>query len=49
VIVPGEYVVTARCDSCGVYANPREFAEAEPGGRKDAYSGTCEICAEEEC
>ena len=49
VIVAGEGVVTARCDSCGVYGNPREFAEAEPGGRKDAYSGTCGVCSAEEC
>jgi hypothetical protein len=49
VIVAGEWVVTARCDSCGLYGNPRVFQEAEPGGRKDAYSGTCAVCAEEEC
>ena len=47
VIVPGEWVVTARSDSCGVYGNPREFHEAEPGGRKDAYSGTCGTCGGE--
>ncbi len=46
-IVPGGVVVTARCDECGVYGNPREFAEAEPGGRKDSYSGMCRECAEE--
>lgn len=46
MIVPGEWVVTARCDSCGVYGNPREFSEAEPGGRKDAYWGRCGACAE---
>ena len=49
VIVPGEWVVTARCASCGVYVNPREFVEAEPGGRKDAFSGTCGACTGEEC
>jgi hypothetical protein len=49
VIVPGEWVVTARCVSCGCYGNPREFADAESGGRKDASSGTCETCAEEGC
>ncbi len=47
VIVPGDHVVTARCDRCGRYANPREFAEVSPGGRKDAYSGTCWACAGE--
>jgi hypothetical protein len=48
VIIPGDKVVTARCDSCGAYGNPREFAGVEPGGRKDAYSGTCETCTGEE-
>jgi hypothetical protein len=47
-IVPGDWVVTARCNACGVYGNPREFAEAQPGGRKDAYSGTCGACAGEQ-
>jgi hypothetical protein len=46
VIVPGEGVVTARCDGCGAYFNPREMAQVSPGGRKDAYSGTCGACAE---
>ena len=45
VIVPGDRVVTARCDGCGVYANPRDFAEYRPGGRHGAYAGTCEACA----
>ena len=44
VIVPGDGVVTAQCDGCGRYANPREFVEVRPGGRKDAYSGTCGTC-----
>ena len=44
-IVPGDEVVTARCDGCGIYFNPREMAEVSPGGRKDAYSGTCVTCA----
>ncbi len=47
VIVPGDRVVTARCDGCGVYGNPREFAEYRPGGRHGAFSGTCATCAEE--
>jgi hypothetical protein len=47
VIVPGDDVVTARCDRCGCYGNPREFAEVRPGGRKDAYAGTCQTCTEE--
>jgi hypothetical protein len=48
VIVPGDGVVTARCDLCGAYGNPREFAEVSPGGRKDAYAGRCGRCTEEE-
>jgi hypothetical protein len=47
VIVPGDSTVTARCDHCWCYGNPREFAEIRPGGRKNAYSGTCETCAEQ--
>jgi hypothetical protein len=47
VIVPGDRVVMARCDSCWRYSNPRDFAEISPGGRKNAYSGTCGMCAEE--
>jgi hypothetical protein len=47
VIVPGDVVVTARCEGCGRYFNPREMAQCSPGGRMDAYSGTCGGCAEE--
>ena len=47
VIVPGDAVVTARCDWCGRYFNPREMAVVSPGGRYDAYSGICGTCAEE--
>jgi hypothetical protein len=46
-IVPGDWVVTARCDGCGRYGNPREFSEVSLGGRKGAYSGMCRACAEE--
>jgi hypothetical protein len=46
VIVAGDTVVTARCDVCGCYANPREFTEVHPGGRKDAYGGVCSSCSE---
>jgi hypothetical protein len=48
VMVPGDHVVTARCDSCGTYGNPREFSGVNLGGRKGAYSGTCATCAVEE-
>ncbi len=47
IIVPGDMVVTARCDGCGHYGNPREFQEVRLGGRKGAYSGLCPGCGEE--
>jgi hypothetical protein len=47
VIVPGDVVVTARCEGCGAYFNPRKMVEFSPGGRYNAYSGTCGACAEE--
>jgi hypothetical protein len=46
-IVPGDLVVTARCGSCGIYGNPRDFSGVRLGGRKGAYSGRCKRCAEE--
>jgi hypothetical protein len=46
-IVPGDRLVTARCDSCGFYGNPRAFVGIALGGRKGAYSGTCGTCAGE--
>ena len=46
-IVPGDRVVMARCDHCWRYGNPREFVEIRAGGRKNAYSGKCGVCAEE--
>lgn len=46
VIVPGDVFVTARCDGCGSYFNPREMKEFSPGGRYNAYSGICWSCAE---
>lgn len=47
MIVPGAGVVTARCQRCGGYFNPREMAELSPGGRHSTYSGTCGAYAEE--
>jgi hypothetical protein len=47
VMVPGDGVVTARCGGCGGYFNPREMAVCSPGGRYNAYSGTCRTCAKE--
>jgi hypothetical protein len=31
VIVPGDAVVTARCEGCGAYFNPKEMDEFSPG------------------
>jgi hypothetical protein len=45
VIVPGGDVVTARCELCGSYFNPRDMAKASPGSRYNTYSGTCRACA----
>jgi hypothetical protein len=45
VVVPGDGVVTARCDGCAGYSNPRDMVKFSPGGRYNAYSGTCEACA----
>jgi hypothetical protein len=47
-IVPGDRMVTARCDVCGAYGNPRGFSGLRLGGRKGAYSGTCWMCAGED-
>ena len=48
VIVPGGNTVSARCDQCWRYGNPREFVEIRPGDHKNAYSGMCAECAGEE-
>ena len=42
----GNWVVTARCQRCGGYFDPREMAEVSPGGGYNAYSGTCDACAQ---
>jgi hypothetical protein len=47
IIVAGDKMVTARCDLCGLYGNPREFSEVRLGGRKGAYSGMCQACTGE--
>ncbi len=47
VIVPGDHLVTARCDLCGAYGSPREFCGLRAGGRHGAYSGTCRACSGE--
>ncbi len=48
VIVPGDHLVTARCDRCGGYGNPRDFSGLRASGRRGAYSGTCAACAGDE-
>ncbi len=45
VIVPGDHLVTARCDRCGAYGNPRDYSSLRAGGRHGAFSGTCPACA----
>jgi hypothetical protein len=45
VIVPGDRMVTARCEGCVAYFNPREMVQVSPGGRYNAYLGTCGSCA----
>jgi hypothetical protein len=40
-------VVIARCDERKRYFSPWDMAEFSPGGRYNAYSGTCGACAEE--
>jgi hypothetical protein len=47
VIVPGDHLVTARCDRCGGYGNPRDFAGLRAGGRRGAYSGACRECTQD--
>jgi hypothetical protein len=45
VIVPGYHLVTARCDRCGTFGSPRDFATLRAGRRHDAYSSACATCA----
>jgi ribosome-binding protein aMBF1 (putative translation factor) len=39
VIVPGDRTVTARCDHCWRYGNPREFAEIRPRRSQERLLG----------
>jgi hypothetical protein len=48
VVIPGDGVVTARCEGCGSYQNPQYCAKVSPGGRYDTYSGMCGACADKE-
>ncbi len=43
-IVPGETVVTVRCDRCGSYGNPQDYEGLRPAGRKDCFGGLCREC-----
>jgi hypothetical protein len=48
VIVPGDGVVTARCDGCSAYVvNRRAMAKFSSGGHYNTYSGRCGACAGE--
>jgi len=49
-IIPGHVTVTARCDACLEFVNPREIVPEtlRPAGWKEAYGGTCRMCAQEE-
>ena len=44
VIVPGPVTVTARCDECLEFMNPRELA-VRRALVKEVYRGTCVSCA----
>ena len=46
-IVPGDFSITARCDECRSYVNPRELVSITPGGahkRDIIASGICREC-----
>ena len=43
-IVPGSVTVTARCDECDEFMNPRELA-VRRALVKEVYRGTCVACA----
>jgi hypothetical protein len=47
-IVPGHHLVTARCDRCGTFGSPHDFATLRAGGRHGAYSSACATCAGEQ-
>ena len=39
VVVSGDWVIAARCDSCGRYGNPREFLGSLSGGVRGPTRG----------
>ena len=43
VIVPGPFTVTARCDECDGFMNPRELA-VRRALVKEVYRGICRSC-----
>ena len=45
LIVPGPFSVTAKCTRCGVFGNPRDFTDLRSAYWKEAYGGTCTMCA----
>ena len=46
VIILGDHLVSARCDRCGAYGNPRGFSRLRAGGRHGAFAGTCPACTQ---
>jgi hypothetical protein len=47
-VIPGPGTVFARCTHCGGWYSLRDMAAYGPGGARDAYAGTCTMCAEKE-
>ena len=47
-LVAGDFSITARCDGCGRYLNPRELVPEtlrQGGYKRDVYTGLCASCA----
>jgi len=47
LIVPGPVSCWGTCSRCGEWVSVRDLVDARPGGRRDAPSGTCRMCAKE--
>ena len=44
-VVPGPVPCFGTCRACGEWASVNDLADATPGGRRSAPSGTCVDCA----
>ena len=44
-IVPGQVAAFGRCRHCSGWFGVRELTGLKPGGRRDAWIGTCRRCA----